>query len=265
MPSCKRHFPFYFLSLLFTTALPDSSLTFSQEIPVERSGVKVFASADDASLVLESVSEEASLSPIAAIIATGGTKWYMVRTPTGNIGWMKAAETKQATKLEGHFRSLPTEITIVEGVKGRESASKTPSKANAVIPVQIRGSKVIVSVLFNNNRRANLLLDTGASQTMISKRVAQDLRLYSSGSGKRYGIGGAVTVSTAVIDSVKVGQAEIQQLQVSIHDFSVDPSYEGLLGFDFLRNFRVSLDLQQSTLLLSPANNNSAATQPSPR
>ena len=254
MPSCKRHFPRYFLSLLLATALLDISLTFSQELPVERSGVKVFASADDASLVLESVSEEASLSPIAEIISTGGTKWYMVKTRSGNIGWIKAAESKPATRVQEHFRSLPTENTVVGGVAVTQSASKAISKTNVPTLVQIHDSKVIVSVLFNNNRRANLLLDTGASQTMISKRVAQDLRLYSNGSGKRYGIGGPVTVSTAVIDSVKVGQAEIQQLQVSIHDFAADPSYEGLLGFDFLRNFHVSLDLQQSTLLLSPAN-----------
>jgi hypothetical protein len=41
-------------------------------------------------------------------------------------------------------------------------------------------------------------------------------------------------------------------LLVMIHDFSPDPSYEGLLGFDFLSHFHLSLDLQKSLLVLTP-------------
>jgi hypothetical protein len=213
-------FVWWFLSIV----LPDAPSAFGQEVLAERLRLKIFASADESSLVLESIPDEESLSPIAEMIGAGGTKWYMVKTRGGSIGWMKAAETIPAKKVEGHFRSLPIESTSVESVRVKESASKLTAKPDLAVPVQLHGSKVIVSVLFNNQTRANLLLDTGASQTMISKRLAQDLRLYSSGSGRRYGIGGAVTVSTALMDSVKVGQAEMQKLQVSIHDFSVDPS-----------------------------------------
>jgi hypothetical protein len=39
---------------------------------------------------------------------------------------------------------------------------------------------------------------------------------------------------------------------VMIHDFSPDPSYEGLLGFDFLSHFHMSLDVQKSLLVLTP-------------
>jgi hypothetical protein len=37
-----------------------------------------------------------------------------------------------------------------------------------------------------------------------------------------------------------------------IHDFSPDASYEGLLGFDFLSHFHMSLDLQKALLVLTP-------------
>jgi predicted aspartyl protease len=111
---------------------------------------------------------------------------------------------------------------------------------------------VIVSVIFNNNTAANLLLDTGASRTMISSRIARNLRLQAIGSGRGYGIGGVVTVSTARIESVRLGEVEMQNLLVMIHDFSPDPNYEGLLGFDFLSQFHMSLDLQKAMLVLTP-------------
>ena len=113
---------------------------------------------------------------------------------------------------------------------------------------------MIVSVNFNNRIAANLLLDTGASRTMISSRIAKILRLQSLGSGTGYGIGGVVTVSTARVESVKLGKMEMQNLPVMIHDFSRDPSYEGLLGFDFLSHFHMSLDLQKAVLVLTPRN-----------
>ena len=87
---------------------------------------------------------------------------------------------------------------------------------------------------------------------MISSRIAKTLRLQSLGSGRGYGIGGVVNVSTARVESVKLGEMERQNLLVMIHDFSPDPSYEGLLGFDFLSHFHMSLDLQKALLVLTP-------------
>ena len=207
---------------------------------------------DEYSLVLESVREEETLLPIAETTGAGGAKWFMVKTSNGNVGWVKDSNDNRLKKLESHFRSLPSELSVLQRIQARE-LTKTTKKADIAIPVQIRGSKIIVPVTFNHATTANLLLDTGASQTMISKRIARDLRLYSSGSGTRYGIGGSVMVSTAQIDSLKVGEAEMRNILVSIHDFSLDSRYEGLLGFDFLGNFQMSLDSQRSMLALTPS------------
>jgi hypothetical protein len=56
----------------------------------------------------------------------------------------------------------------------------------------------------------------------------------------------------ARIESVKVGEAEVSNLVVAIHDFSQDPRFEGLLGLDFLRHFQVSLDPRKQLLTLIP-------------
>jgi predicted aspartyl protease len=118
-----------------------------------------------------------------------------------------------------------------------------------MMPVLVRGRHVVVPVTFNETVTGNLVLDTGASQTMISKRLANELRLYSSGGGTRVGIGGAVFVSTSSIESVRVGDAEVKNLRVSIHDSAFE---DGLLGIDFLGRFQMSLDMEKRVLTLAP-------------
>jgi predicted aspartyl protease len=245
---------FMFVVTLSMIGRPEASAASSLQTSAEQTGVEVFTSPDESSLVVESVKDGQSLSPLAEITGAGGLKWFMVKTATGNIGWIKAGDNNPAKTIDGHFRSLPIENSVIRPASPAESTSNAPPTGVSAIPVKVSGSKVIVSVNFNNRIAANLLLDTGASRTMISSRIAKILRLQSLGSGTGYGIGGVVTVSTARVESVKLGKMEMQNLPVMIHDFSRDPSYEGLLGFDFLSHFHMSLDLQKAVLVLTPRN-----------
>jgi predicted aspartyl protease len=243
-----------FMLLAMPLAWPQGWAASSLQTSAEQTVVEVFTNPDESSLVIERVKDGQSLSPMAEITGAGGLKWFMVKTGAGNIGWIKAGENNTAKKIDGHFRSLPNENPVIRPASPAESTSNAPPKGASAIPVKVSGSKVIVSVNFNNRIGANLLLDTGASRTMISSRIAKMLQLQSLGSGRGYGIGGVVTVSTARVDSVKLGKMERQNLLVMIHDFSPDPSYEGLLGFDFLSHFHMSLDLQKALLVLTPRN-----------
>jgi hypothetical protein len=76
--------------------------------------------------------------------------------------------------------------------------------------------------------------------------------MYASGSGKSSGIGGEVTVDVGKVDSIRVGEAEAKDLQVSVHDFSKDPSVEGLLGYDFLGRYNMSVDSDKQVMVLTP-------------
>ena len=66
------------------------------------------------------------------------------------------------------------------------------------------------------------------------------------------GIGGVVAAHTARIESVQIGEAEVPNLMVTVHDFSPDPRFEGLLGLDFLNHFHLSLDAKNQLLVLRP-------------
>lgn len=208
--------------------------------------IQLFAAPDESSLVVETLGSGIELTPIAETTVPGAGKWFLVKTPLGTTGWIKAGSYEAASRVERYFEALPKE-TVSIGPSGGASAG-----GKITIPVNARGSHVIVPVTFNGTVTAPMYLDTGAGQTMISKKVASDLRLFRSGSDVRVGIGGAVLVSTAQLESVRVGEAEVANMKVSIHDFARAPGVEGLLGFDFLRYFHVALDAQRQLLELTP-------------
>lgn len=214
--------------------------------------VRVLAAPDEFSELVETVGDGESLSPMGETTGPGGLKWFMVKTRNGNVGWIKASDNTAVRKIDGHFRSLRHEATVIGPGSAPASISSKTSGGAIMIPVKILAGHAIVPVTFNNSVTANLMVDTGASRTMVSKRVARDLRLSSMGSGTGYGVGGRVTVSISRVESVKVGEVEIQNMPVSIHDFSPDPSYEGLLGVDFLGRFHMSLDSAKQVMVLTP-------------
>ena len=225
----------------------------SQPKTVSNAPAEIFSAADETATLIETVGDGAALTPMAEMMSAGGVKWFMVKTPAGNVGWIKAGDNSAARQIDGHFRSLPKESTSIGPTSNLpEAGAKTSTQGKATIPIEVRGRHIIVAVTFNDSVTANLVLDTGAGQTMISKRIANDLRLYSTGAGTRIGVGGAVSVPTATLDAIRVGDADVKNMRVSIHDLPLNAFEEGLLGMDFLGRFQMSLDIEKRVLILSP-------------
>jgi hypothetical protein len=189
---------------------------------------------------------------MAETLGAGGGKWYLVKTKSGAVGWMKAGNTDESKTLERFFKSLPAEpsASTTLDIPSASSASAPPGSIR--VPVLMIGRSAIVSVTLNYTLNAHLLLDTGASSTMVSQRIASNLALHNIGSAMGWTVGGPITRPLARLESLKLGDAEVNNLTVSIHDFSPDPRIEGLLGMDFLGRFQVSLDLKRHVLVLAP-------------
>ncbi len=226
------------------------------ETPGNKPGVQVFASADESSLVIESVADGKSLSPVAEMTGAGGSRWFMVKTKNGNVGWIKAGDHAGAAKIDEHFRALPKEIGfITPGAGPAAGTSAAPASGAITIPVKIYGRQVLVPVTFqsgNSTATAYLVLDTGASQTMVSKRIARELRLRSIASQAHAGIGGSMVADAALVDAVRVGSVGLRNVPITIHDLPSAFGSEGLLGFDFLGRFQMSIDSDKQVLVLAP-------------
>ena len=212
------------------------------------SAIQIYASADDSALPMGTLAPGEKPTPIAASQSGGGVKWFLVKAKSGIVGWIKQDDSEQAKQADNFFRALPVEprdIVIPIPVK---SAATAPGNT-VLVPVTLMGGSVIVPVTFNGSVTANLLLDTGASMTMISRRLASNLALVNTGAGLFSGIGGTVSTQIGRVNSIKVGDAEVSALPVSIHDI---PRFEGLLGMDFLSRFQVFVDPGKKLLMLTP-------------
>jgi hypothetical protein len=213
--------------------------------------IQVYVSADETSETVGVISPGESITPLAEVQGTGGLKWYLVRIKTGAVGWIKQSDDDHAKKVDTFFKSLPKEATATAVSIPNISSALAPSGA-IIVPVLSVGRSAVVSVTLNQTISGNLMLDTGATHTVISQRLAGSLSLRPVGRSLVQTVGGVIPVTISRLSSLKAGNAEVTDLQVIVHDFSRDPRIEGLLGMDFLGRYRFGLDAERQVLVLTP-------------
>jgi predicted aspartyl protease len=136
------------------------------------------------------------------------------------------------------------------------AASSSPAEAVATQGARIPftpGKPIMVSAKINGAGPAQLMLDTGASVTVINPRV-----LAGMGIGSREALRGSVKSATGSADvlfipveSIEVGGARSGPLRVAAHDVDLGQG-DGLLGRDFLDQFTVNIDSTAGVVTLSP-------------
>ena len=116
------------------------------------------------------------------------------------------------------------------------------------------GQRIMVDVKINGAFTAKLLLDTGADRTMISPRTLQAAGVAISkpvASGQITGATGSDRVDYVVVESLEVGEARVAKLPVGSYELAGDGG-EGLLGRDFLDQFKVTMDAAAGEVHLAP-------------
>ncbi|MDX2242466.1 MAG: retropepsin-like aspartic protease [Leptolyngbyaceae cyanobacterium bins.302] len=100
------------------------------------------------------------------------------------------------------------------------------------------GGTPVIDVTLNGNQTYEMLVDTGASGTLVTRTMAQSLNLPIVGAG-RYTMADGRTIVMPVgrLNSLAVSGATIRNVDVAIAgDYA-----EGLLGSDFLGNYDVKI------------------------
>ncbi|HIC96629.1 TPA: hypothetical protein EYP12_08425 [Candidatus Bipolaricaulota bacterium] len=102
-------------------------------------------------------------------------------------------------------------------------------------------------------RRLKVALDTGATYTMIPWEVAQALGYHPERSRRRIELmtaSGMVVVPLLEVKEVKALGQTVKGLEVLVHDLPPAGRVEGLLGLNFLRGFKLTLDFKAGILEL---------------
>jgi predicted aspartyl protease len=163
------------------------------------------------------------------------------------------------TKIDGdvgynflkHFRvtiDYQTGEIRFDDPKRIENFGRTPKTE---IPMRLASpAKPLVLIDAHANGRGpfQFAIDTGTSTTAVAPEVAQQLGIAGSPIGPLTTGGSQVNVTAGNIKSFQVGGARIDDLVVVVADFftmlsqAVGAKLDGIVGYNFLRNFRVVMD-----------------------
>jgi predicted aspartyl protease len=115
---------------------------------------------------------------------------------------------------------------------------------------------LVVPTLVNEKGPYDFALDTGASRTVISLDLAAEFGLATEKISQMTAGGGSGTVSRLQLRSLAIGAARQENLAAAASDFLTQLNAElgtklhGIVGYDFLRHYRVTLDYPREALTL---------------
>lgn len=136
----------------------------------------------------------------------------------------------------------------------REVGSKGEAEDN-MTRVAISGNQVVVPTIIGYGERvveARLVLDTGASATVISPGIAASLGITPdrTGRGLTQVVGGSL-LETAVVKLNRITVGPCTKTSLNVHIIphrGPSVNFDGLLGMDFLRGLTYHIDFQRSLI-----------------
>jgi clan AA aspartic protease (TIGR02281 family) len=124
----------------------------------------------------------------------------------------------------------------------------------AGIPLVRSGQHFLVAAAPGNDGSLRLLIDTGASMTMVTPGALQrqGVRYRDTGKSRVFNTAnGPVRAPIYILETLSVGDWSVQQLEIGVLELGGQTGVDGLLGMNFLKHFRFFIDQNDSMLRLS--------------
>lgn len=186
---------------------------------------------------------------------TGGWNAYLERVEPNGRYHVRVAQTQSdfnrvAACMDAKRAAELARLADAETRPGRIASGA----AVASVELQTVDDAMVVSASVNAAAGLRLVVDTGATLTILRPAAARRAGV-SSDPPLRTEIqtvvgGRTVTVPIARARSLQVGEAVIEDMEIGVFDaLPSTTDVDGLLGNDFLRRFRVSIDRAQKHLM----------------
>lgn len=148
---------------------------------------------------------------------------------------------------ENFYKWIQEEIAKLEGEFERKEINFSKQKGG-----------IVVGAVLNDKVMASLVVDTGASLVVISKRIAEQLGANKSEESGKIELvladGRKITATPVVLSTVDVGGSKVKDVMAAVIEEPPDPGVDGLLGMSFLSNFFVKIDANGNSLVLEKFN-----------
>ncbi|MEE4264694.1 MAG: aspartyl protease family protein [Desulfobacteraceae bacterium] len=153
------------------------------------------------------------------------------------------AEKEYPASLRDKVDNLQNQIAGLKGQEGKIVINFAP------------GSRFIpVSAVLNRDTDQNFIVDTGASMVTIPRSTAEylDLAVDDRNPMRKVVTAGGVRYAPEVtLYSITIGGWEINDVKALVLDIPDQPEL-GLLGLNYLQNFRMDMNTEAGVLLLEP-------------
>jgi clan AA aspartic protease (TIGR02281 family) len=184
--------------------------------------------------------------------------FFLVSVPLGAAEYYRWVDQKGIVHFTDNLHNIPEDrrgtAKRIQGIAGTESLpAPPPVLTKASVPFEKHGAVVIIQATLNGKAPVKLILDTGASFTMISSATAKQLEIDINQNKRSMPFqtaNGTIQAALINLDSISVAGLELKNLTAAVHDALPDPEVAGLLGLNFLTNFRMDIDAEKGVVHL---------------
>jgi predicted aspartyl protease len=127
------------------------------------------------------------------------------------------------------------------------------------IPFDYSAKAILVKARINGSEFRDFLVDTGASHTIIDRRVAAEHFLDRQGNFNVTTIAGMVSTQTTYLRSLEIGEVNLEKVQALILDLSAQSRQlgkpiAGIIGNNVLSQFALTINFAKSNLVVTDSN-----------
>ena len=139
----------------------------------------------------------------------------------------------------------------LEAVQGQSDVDSTTVTQDIAFRAD-RYRRMTIPVTINGSGPFRFLIDTAADRTVVSTRVASDLRLAPGPSATLHSATGSSRVRLASIPRLRISEGRVRDLDAPLLD-ATHMGADGILGMDSLRSERVMFDFNRNLLSIVPS------------
>ena len=193
-----------------------------------------------------------SLSLLLAVASSAHAQFFRYTDDAGQNHYVDGLE-----KIPERYRNaaVPLSLRNAPAAAANTAVPTSAKPAGTTVIKYTPGQRIMVDVRINGAFTAQLLLDTGADRTMISPRTLQAAGVAITrpvATGSITGVTGTDRMSYVVVDSLEVGEARVGKMPVGSYELAGTGTGDGLLGRDFLDQFKMTVDAGKGEVHLSP-------------
>ncbi|MDP2970262.1 MAG: retroviral-like aspartic protease family protein [Deltaproteobacteria bacterium] len=154
-------------------------------------------------------------------------------------------------RSDAEMRKAPKEMKEVSVPEAQERPKTAPGITSPPGTVETQGYEVnlfrrhelwLTEVVLNGRSKQYFIVDTGASFTLISRQIANELGIPINDQTpfiRVASVSDVILTPLVTLRSVQVGKAEVENVDALVYTM---PTYQGLLGNSFLNKFKVVID-----------------------